>query len=378
MRLRSAIAMMFLFTFTTGIATIFAQQPAPGRETIGSVLGKTIYRDELVIPKGLSNIPIKIRDNKVAESAAADALPANTLEEILIKVENSDSSETEITFEGEFDDEEMSDVDLAEADESEDREDFVVSGEVEYDESDISDKDETDEDDSRCDPEADKSEEDSKSEPEEYDESQYYDDMSAEEKIDELEQTVQNEVFRLFVRPLMSRYSEDNKAQIEPSSAEIREFTANLVANAQKDRERRRQEIKEIDEKLEKLDPSKAGARKELLYKKKFAEQLLKMPEPKEKDYELFARGMIQTWKLNVLLYENYGKGRVLYQQAGMEAFDAMRQFLDEQQKLGRLEITDPALRQSLQNYWTHPGHSSFLKEDPETINKFMIPFWKR
>jgi len=354
--------MMFLFTFTTGIATIFAQQPAPGRETIGSVLGKTVYRDELVIPKGLSNIPIKIRDNKVAESAAADALPANTLEEILIKVENSDNSGTEITFEGEFDDEEVSDVDLTEADESEDREDFVVSGDVEYDESDISDKDETDEDDFRYDPEADKSEEDSESEPEEYDESQYYDDMSAEEKIDELEQTVQNEVFRLFVRPLMSRYSEDNKAQIEPSSAEIREFTVNLVANAQKDRERRRQEIKEIDEKLEKLDPSKAGARKELLYKKKFAEQLLKMPEPKEKDYELLARGMIQTWKLNVLLYENYGKGRVLYQQAGMEAFDAMRQFLDEQQKLGRLEITDPALRQSLQNTGHTRDTRLFLK----------------
>jgi heat shock protein HslJ len=54
-----------------------------------------------------------------------------------------------------------------------------------------------------------------------------------------------------------------------------------------------------------------------------------------------FARSIIEQWKVNRALYEQYG-GRIIFQQLGPEPLDAYREFLEEKRREGAFEINDP------------------------------------
>jgi hypothetical protein len=57
-----------------------------------------------------------------------------------------------------------------------------------------------------------------------------------------------------------------------------------------------------------------------------------------------FAEWYVGNWKLQQSLYRKYG-GRLIYQQVGPEAIDALRDFLQECEASGNLTIRDPRLR---------------------------------
>ena len=90
-----------------------------------------------------------------------------------------------------------------------------------------------------------------------------------------------------------------------------------------------------------------------------------------------FAQFMLDHWKFERHLYDHYGGGRILWQQAGIEAFDAHRKWLEVHEKQGDFKITDPKLRSALFEYWTTMKHGAFLTDDNERIRKeFLEPDW--
>lgn len=68
--------------------------------------------------------------------------------------------------------------------------------------------------------------------------------------------------------------------------------------------------------------------------------------------------------KLELYLFDNYGRGRIIHQQFGPEALDARRKLLLELEKDGKFEITDPELRKLAYDYWERPAHPGGFHTD--------------
>ena len=73
--------------------------------------------------------------------------------------------------------------------------------------------------------------------------------------------------------------------------------------------------------------------------------------------------------KLQKRLHDDYGGGRLLFQQAGVEAFDATRSMLEAREAEGAFAITDPGIRALAYDYWTR-DHGAFMITDPDGIAK--------
>lgn len=73
--------------------------------------------------------------------------------------------------------------------------------------------------------------------------------------------------------------------------------------------------------------------------------------------------------KAPALLYAQYGGGRLLFQQGGTEAFDAMRRLLEQRESEGAFAITDPEVRALAYDYWTR-DHGAMFITDPVAINR--------
>ena len=91
------------------------------------------------------------------------------------------------------------------------------------------------------------------------------------------------------------------------------------------------------------------------------------------------ARSFIERFKSERLLYEEFGRGRVMFQQAGYEAFDATHRWLLAEEQAGRLKFYDAAIRQRFFDYWEKPPRI-FLSDDPpdaEFLHHLMTPWWE-
>ena len=82
----------------------------------------------------------------------------------------------------------------------------------------------------------------------------------------------------------------------------------------------------------------------------------------------------VQRWKIFKALYEKYG-GRAHYQQAGVEPFDAVRDFLEAQQANGAFTILDKDYEDEFWHYWRTEEIHNFVEEGKE--REFITtPFW--
>ncbi len=89
-----------------------------------------------------------------------------------------------------------------------------------------------------------------------------------------------------------------------------------------------------------------------------------------------FARAIIQQWKVNRALYEQYG-GRIIFQQLGPEPLDAYREFLEEKRREGAFEINDPELVAEFWRYFTDDSiHSFYRPGDPSGARALATPPW--
>jgi hypothetical protein len=87
---------------------------------------------------------------------------------------------------------------------------------------------------------------------------------------------------------------------------------------------------------------------------------------------------LLKGWKFQKHLYERYGGGRILWQQGGLEAFDAFHKWLQALEKEGKFRISDPKLRGLFYEYWTTMDHGSFMTDDRERIRtEFLEPEWR-
>ena len=187
---------------------------------------------------------------------------------------------------------------------------------------------------------------------------------------------ISGEVHRLFSTPVMQKYRQSHKAEIEPTENEISAATAFFD---KKHRERikgketeLRAQLKEIEEKL--VDATLTDEElKKLKQKQRFLKSQLKPPGRQ------FAIFMLRNWKFQRHLYDKYDGGRILWQQAGLEAFDAMHKWLKIREKNGNFIISDSQLRLVFYEYWTTHNHGAFLTDDKVRIRReFLEPEWKQ
>ncbi|HTI51868.1 MAG TPA: hypothetical protein VL475_12975 [Planctomycetaceae bacterium] len=184
------------------------------------------------------------------------------------------------------------------------------------------------------------------------------------------------ELHRLFTQPVMVKYRREHEKEITPSPAEIDRATAYFDEQHReriKDKEADlRAKLKGVEAELA-LDDLPAKKRQELERQKRSLEIQLKPPGKQ------FAEYFLGHWKFQRHLYDKFGGGRILWQQAGTEAFDAMRAWLETQEKAGQFKIADPALRTNFYEYWTTQKHGASLTADKEKIREqFLEPEWAR
>ena len=82
----------------------------------------------------------------------------------------------------------------------------------------------------------------------------------------------------------------------------------------------------------------------------------------------------VQRWKIFKALYEKYG-GRAHFQQAGVEPFDAVRDFLEEQQANGAFTILDQDYEDEFWHYWRTERIHKFVPEGKER-ELVTTPWW--
>lgn len=75
-------------------------------------------------------------------------------------------------------------------------------------------------------------------------------------------------------------------------------------------------------------------------------------PTPMPPDFErMFAKFIGENTKIQRFIYEHNGGGRILFQQAGTEAFDATLNLILKLEKEGAFTIADPKLRTQALKY---------------------------
>jgi hypothetical protein len=138
---------------------------------------------------------------------------------------------------------------------------------------------------------------------------------------------------QVFVRPAMTKYFESRKELITPTEEELKIVQENI-------RTKMRQMKAEGNHSMDNVDP------------------------------EFIAKFLLAGWKYNTYLYDNFGGGRLLFQQAGVEAFDATHEFLKYLEKEGYFHIEDEEVRDSVFAYWTR-DHGAFIMDNEEQVKKW-------
>lgn len=185
-----------------------------------------------------------------------------------------------------------------------------------------------------------------------------------------------NELHNLFSHPLMQQYRAAHRDALQPTEREVSTATAHfdgwhnerLRAQDPPLKDRRA----EIEQALAK--PGLAAEEKQRLEDERQAIDSQFRPPGRR-----FAGWMVANWKLQRHLYQEYGGGRVLWQQAGLEAFDAMHAWLKQREKAGDFTISDPILHEQFYAYWTTVDHGASLSDDQRFIeHEFLNPYWLR
>lgn len=79
------------------------------------------------------------------------------------------------------------------------------------------------------------------------------------------------------------------------------------------------------------------------------------------------------SMKAQRFIYLHHGRGRLLFQQAGVEAFDATLRLILRLEERGDISFDSPADRELALAYWTTQDHSSFLLPDPGEDQAFQL-----
>jgi hypothetical protein len=193
-----------------------------------------------------------------------------------------------------------------------------------------------------------------------------------------------NRFHRDIVAALSTQYAKDH--HLEPTDQELQSFASSMKkrevemhAKMQKDKERLTQELATPNISAEsRLSKEKELQRLERLLKQITEIRRITEPVAQQSGFASrpFAQPQVQKWKIDQSLYERYG-GRVIFQQAGPEPWDAWRMFLLEEQAKGSFKILKPELEASFWNYHTNQAlHRFYPKGEEARIMR--TPFWQQ
>jgi hypothetical protein len=192
--------------------------------------------------------------------------------------------------------------------------------------------------------------------------------------------TMKDKVGWAFMQPLVHHYHLQHHDELWPTEDEVAAaVTARKLRRQQKleaEGEELTAELADVEKELAKPSVSDTE-REELEKRKRILEIRLNPPEVKPS----ICRAILSQWKFQRHLYQNYGGGRLLFQQGGMEAFDAMHRWLRESEKAGDFKITDRELHTEFYAYFTTTKHGAFLQDPNEEKNAelrrlFLHPDW--
>lgn len=97
------------------------------------------------------------------------------------------------------------------------------------------------------------------------------------------------------------------------------------------------------------------------------------MPKMNAEVATMFAQMMGGNAKAQRFIYLNHGRGRVLFQQGGMEALDATHRLILELEKRGKFTIHNPEDRTLALSYWATQNHGAYLQADPGPEAAFQL-----
>lgn len=169
----------------------------------------------------------------------------------------------------------------------------------------------------------------------------------------------------LIIQPLLDRYADSQGITV--SAEELATYQAAKQRFMEEDRRRREMRRAELAARRKAeafADKQREALSRELEVLEQLAaaekDEASDADDPEIKTYaEEVARSFILRWKVNRALYRQYG-GRIIFQQAGPEPFDAYRKFLEEHAEKGNFRIFDAGMEQEFWRYFTNDAMHQF------------------
>jgi hypothetical protein len=150
----------------------------------------------------------------------------------------------------------------------------------------------------------------------------------------------------LIVPKLEENYRKQHP-KLEPLDAEIDVIHARFKAGEADAKAVIQLTLDEVTSQLGKADPN-SDEFKELQAQKKGLERKREGGDSRPRSIIL-----ARQRKFHQHLYDQFGGGRALETTQGVEAFDAQKKWVEDQERLGAFQISDAGLRETFYKYWT-------------------------
>ena len=172
---------------------------------------------------------------------------------------------------------------------------------------------------------------------------------------------------------LVRKFAEDNA--IEATEEEIAAFVGRMAESQRQslfDFEADRAELTEALDGA--VDPEqRQGIQDRLERVERRIEAMSERQQADPDGWRTIAKPWVERWKLDKALFDRYG-GRAHYQQVGVQPFDAVIKFLEEQEASGAFRILDKSYEDEFWAYWRSDGHR-FIPEE-EAVELLATPWW--
>ncbi len=181
---------------------------------------------------------------------------------------------------------------------------------------------------------------------------------------------LRDELHRLFAAASVETFRKENAKAVAPTADEIQKTTDNLFRRIKKQLAGEYGHgLRSILAAKEKELESPGLSDKERQMLQLHIKGTRQMLHPSKERLTSTAEWMLKNWKLHRQVYDKYGGRRVVWQQAGVEAFNAMHNFYKQRESAGDFQITDPELKTVFYECFTNEKmhrNGAFLTGDKE------------
>jgi hypothetical protein len=184
---------------------------------------------------------------------------------------------------------------------------------------------------------------------------------------------VDDELHRLFLTPIAKRYVRDHTNEVTPSEEEFALFVKAADLRQQLEAQQAREHHNGLMERVRSNpDLSRFGDQLEADFSREEDAQKSAVEDAESSAAERdVLRLLAANWKFQRHLYNQYGGGRLIWQQLGVEAYDATQSWLQAEERLLHFEIYDPDLRASFYKAWNSQAATALI-DDPEEIAAYL------